>query len=112
LISIHLKIKSFKKGYLTLSTSGFSESEIQDILSLDNELLKEIKSKQLMKETSDVIRIPWFYILRALKELNNHLLVKPYQGIFTISWRHSIFSNIVFDRYLSNTKLFFSHLLI
>lgn len=58
-----------------------------------------------MKETSDVIRIPWFYILRALKELSNHLLVKPYQGIFTISWRHSIFSKIVFDRYLSNKRL-------
>lgn len=60
-----------------------------------------MKSKELIKETSDSIRIPWFYILRALNELNNHLLVKPYQGIFTISWRHQIFTRIVFNRYLS-----------
>ena len=88
-------------GYLTVAESGLSECELQDILSLDNELLKDFKIKNLIKPKLNISRIPLFYIIRLINALSNHLLIKPYQGINTICWRHEIFNQIVYEKYLS-----------
>jgi len=92
------------QGYITVSKSGLSELELQDVLSLDNELLKYFKVKNLIKPKENVSRIPWFYIIRLVNALNNHILIKPYQGINTICWRHDIFNHIVNEKYLSNFR--------
>lgn len=100
-------IINYYLGYITIAESGISECELQDLLSLDNELLREFKINNLIKPTSNAIRIPWYYIIRLLNVLKNHLIVKPCQGIYTIGWRHKIFNEIVEEIYLSNFIIFF-----
>ena len=75
---------------------------MQDVLSLDNELLKYFKIKNLIKPKGNISRMPWFYIIRLINALSNHILIKPYQGLNTICWRHDIFKQVVSERYLSN----------
>ena len=89
------------KGYIMASKSGLSELELQDVLSLDNELLKYFKIKNLIKPKESISRMPWFYIITLINALSNHILIKPHQGINTICWRHDIFNQIIYFRYLS-----------
>jgi len=44
--------------------------------------------------------MPWFYVSQLLASLRPHLFTRPFHGIYTISWRHKIFQQIVTDRYL------------
>lgn len=103
----NLYLKNFILGYLTITQSGFSENELQDILSLDNELMKLFKANDLIKSESNILQLPWFYIIRLLNSLRNHLLIRPFNGIYTISWKHQIFNKIIQKRYIGK---FFNYL--
>ncbi|CAF0731081.1 unnamed protein product [Brachionus calyciflorus] len=91
-------------GYITISQPGLSEMELQDILSLDNELLKIFKAKNLIKSKDNVLRMPWYYILSVINSLRNHLLTKPLHGIYILGWKHSIFKEVIFDKYLGDNS--------
>lgn len=101
IITFFSLILCFFKGYITVAKSGLSELELQDVLSLDNELLKHFKIKNLIKPKESISRIPWFYVTRLVNALSNHILIKPFQGINTICWRHDIFNQVVNEKYLS-----------
>jgi hypothetical protein len=94
----------FKKGYISIAHSGLSENELQDILSLDDDLLKNLLSNGLIKPSEKFLRMPWVCILPLLNAISNHLLIKPFHGINTICWKHNIFGEIVFKKYLSKSK--------
>ena len=78
--------------------------ELQDILSLDDELMKVYQIKNLVKTFDNALRMPWIYILNILNYLKNHLLMKPLHGINILSWKHAIFKHIITDKYLSIKK--------
>jgi DNA polymerase III delta prime subunit len=88
-------------GYISISKNGFSELELQDILSLDNELLKEFKSKNLLKHSLNVIRFPFVYLSKILNALKNYLIIRPFNCVYTVFWKHSLFSEIIYNKYLS-----------
>ena len=90
-----------KKGYITISKTGLSELELQDILSLDNELLKEFKSRDLLRFSSYVLRMPFVYVSKVLNELRQYTITRPFHGIYSIYWKHKIFAEIVHEKYLS-----------
>ena len=92
--------------YLTISVSGLSECELQDMLSLDNELLKNFKSRDLIKLTANALKMPWFYVIRLLNGLENYLLRRPFHGVYTLSWRHQFFGEIIRRRYLDGSREF------
>ena len=70
-------------------------------MSLDNELLKEFKSKDLINFSSYVIRLPFVYLSKILDELKQYLIIRPFHGVYTIYWKHKIFAEIIFEKYLS-----------
>ena len=85
-------------GYLTVSQGGLSELELQDILSLDDTLLKELKIN--LKQPNNVLIVPFFYILPILQDLQRHLVVRPDNGFYVIYWRHKLFGQIVHEKYI------------
>lgn len=89
-------------GYLSISHSGLSENELQDILSLDDDLLEHYLSKGLIKIHGTYLRMPWFLILPLLNSISTYLLVKPFYGINTFWWKHKIFNDVIFKKYLGN----------
>jgi hypothetical protein len=91
------------KGYLSISHSGLSENELQDILSLDDDLLEHYLSKGLIKTHGAYLRMPWFLILPLLNSISTYLLVKPFYGINTFWWKHKIFNDVIFKKYLGKT---------
>ena len=64
--------------------------------------MKEFKSKDLLKQWPTILRMPFFYLSKLLKALSPYLLTRPFHGIYTIYWRHKVFSEIVYNKYLSN----------
>ena len=114
------------QGYLAISQDGFSELELQDILSLDNELLSDFKARgnllrdqefyEVYDESADkkqkrtFVRMPWLYILRILDFLDDYLIRRPFQGVYTIYWRHRIFANIVRKKYLGKPLILYGKL--
>ena len=78
--------------------------ELHDILSLDNSLLVDYKMKNLLNHPENVLRLPWFYISQVLTALETHLIVRPFHGVYTMYWKHAIFRQVVFDKYLSKCE--------
>ena len=54
--------------------------------------------------------MPWFYVSQLLASLRPHLFTRPFHGIYTISWRHKIFKQIVTNRYLQTDPDFLAYL--
>ena len=46
--------------------------------------------------------MPWFLILPLLNSISTYLLVKPFYGINTFWWKHKIFNDVIFKKYLGN----------
>lgn len=101
---------------MTISPTGLSELELQDVLSLDNELLKSFKSKDMLKPLNSaganhlVLRMPWFYITPLLNSLQNYLLKRPFHNLYTLSWRHQAFHRVVHNKYLLEDKTYVVYL--
>jgi hypothetical protein len=106
-------------GYVTIGTEsgggggGFTQCELQDLLSLDDQVAREFRCAQLMREDSnEVMRIPWYYILRALNELSaaRLLTTRPCHGVYTVGWRHCVFAHLARQRYLADQPALLTHL--
>lgn len=95
-------------SYITISKTGLSELELCDILSLDNELLKDFKSNDLLNHWPNVIRIPYLYVSTILNYFKTYFITRPFHGLYTIYWKHRIFGDIVYNRYLGNFFLIIS----
>jgi len=87
-------------GYITITKNGISELELQDILSLDNNLLVTYQSKKQFHQPDNILRMPSFYVLQLLASLKPHLLIRPFHGVYTLFWRHKVFQKIVTRKYL------------
>ena len=97
-------------GYLVISPNGFSESELEDILSLDNELLKEFLSCGTIEARGNTLRMPWQFIASVIDPLEPYLITRPFHGICALNWRHQIFNQVVKAKYLSKSQLFLEYL--
>lgn len=89
-------------SYITLSRTGLSECELQDVLSLDNQLLKAILPE--LNQPKQILQCPWFLILRLLQDIQKHIVIRPDNGIYVIFWRHKLFGEIVRKKYLSSSE--------
>lgn len=87
-----------------MSRTGLSEMELQDILSLDDLLLSELKSN--LKQPNNILIVPFFYILPLIQDLQKHLIIRPDNGLYVIYWRHKLFAHLVFQRYICKCKAF------
>lgn len=99
-----LKLISFKQGYISIAHSGLTECELQDILSLDDHLLKHLITNDMIQLNANFLRMPCCLTTRILNAIANHLLVKPFYGMNTFCWRHKIFADAVYRRYLRKCR--------
>lgn len=92
------------KGYITITKNGISELELQDVLSLDDNLMIALLSRDIVKPSGNAVRVPWLYISQILAALKSQLIIRPFHGVYTIYWKHKIFQQIVYQKYLGTGK--------
>ncbi|CAD5112670.1 DgyrCDS1892 [Dimorphilus gyrociliatus] len=87
-------------GYITASKNGLSSIELEDILSLDDDVLDETFSHWI----PPFPRIPQLLWLRIRDEVSEYLVEKGVDGVMTYSWYHRQFWKVAQTRYLSQEE--------
>ncbi|XP_072516937.1 NACHT domain- and WD repeat-containing protein 1 [Salminus brasiliensis] len=87
-------------GYISLSRFGLSEAELQDILSLDNDVLAEVYHNQL-PPSHTLIRFPALLWARLRHDLGDHLVERWENGIAVFGFSFRQFTKLVKEQYLS-----------
>ena len=87
-------------AYITASKSGLSETELEDLLSLDDRVLDDVYQYHM----PPVRRIPPLLWTRIRNDLPNYLSEREADGVSVLNWYH---------RYLTLIELifFFSNLI-
>ncbi|NXF68208.1 NWD2 protein, partial [Ciccaba nigrolineata] len=70
-------------GYITMSKSGLSEMELEDILALDNSVMYELSES--VRE-SNPLRIPYIYIARLKEGLQGYLIERQVKNVTLLLW--------------------------
>lgn len=86
--------------YITLSRKGLTEAEIEDILSCDDEVLREIYSDR----EPIVHRLPTLLWIRVRNELLPFFDDASADGFSILRWKFRNFADVVRKKYLSNTE--------
>ncbi|XP_046556841.1 NACHT and WD repeat domain-containing protein 2-like [Haliotis rubra] len=87
-------------GYLTLSRSGLSETELEDILSCDDDVLNDV----YMYWTPPIRRLPPLLLVRVKAELGPYLVDRGADSVRVFYWYHRQFIEAALDRYCSDAK--------
>jgi len=85
-------------GYLTSVKSGLSESELEDILSLDEDVLDT--AFEAIGEYSDLRRVPQFMWPQLRQDLEAYLVMRQNDGVYTFAWKYKVFEHVARRRYL------------
>ena len=91
-------IVSHALAYLTASYNGLSDSEMDDILSLDDEVLQEVYQYW----TPPLRRIPPMLWQRIRSDLNSYMVLRGADGTPVNMWYHRQFIEAAERRYLSD----------
>ena len=87
-------------GYLVASVTGLSDCEMNDLLSLDDDVLNSV----FVTYHPPVRRIPFTKWLSLKKDIEPFLAFREADGVTVYFWTHDVFENAVRDRYLKNEK--------
>ena len=85
-------------SYLTASKNGLNNTELEDILSLDDEVLNDVFQHWL----PPVRRIPPLLLPRLQDELSSYVMEREANGTVVIYWYHAQFIEVVRERYLAD----------
>eukprot|EP00106_Octopus_bimaculoides_P004243 XP_014771685.1 PREDICTED: uncharacterized protein LOC106870193 [Octopus bimaculoides] len=88
-------------GYLTLVQNGLSESELEDILSCDDEVLNAV----YIYWTPPIRRLPPLLWVRIKNDLEEYLVNRGSNGIQVLYWYHRQFIEVANDRYCFDPKV-------
>ncbi|XP_077990681.1 NACHT domain- and WD repeat-containing protein 1-like [Glandiceps talaboti] len=88
-------------GYMTISQNGIAEAELEDILSLDDEVLQDVYAYWLPPTR----RIPPLLWTRIRAEINDYLVEREAEGARVIYWYHRQFIEAARERYLHDEKI-------
>ncbi|XP_059385042.1 NACHT domain- and WD repeat-containing protein 1 [Carassius carassius] len=94
------KLVSHALCFILLSRSGLSEAELQDVLSLDNDVLAEIY-KYWLPASHTLLRFPRLHWSRLHHDLTAHLTERWEGGVILLGFTHRQFAELVRKRYLS-----------
>ncbi|ESO91580.1 hypothetical protein LOTGIDRAFT_96945, partial [Lottia gigantea] len=83
-------------GYITAARNGLSEMELEDILSLDDEVLNSV----FVLWVPPIRRLPPSLWSRLRLDMCPFLVERESDGISVLSWYHQQFVNVVTERYL------------
>ncbi|BFZ00150.1 hypothetical protein BsWGS_03189 [Bradybaena similaris] len=88
-------------AYLVASSSGLSDCEMEDILSLDEDVLNEV-----FKDSQPAIRrLPCIKWLSLKQDVQAFLAHRDSDGVTVAAWRHDSFHDAVNTRYLSEATV-------
>ncbi|NXJ06400.1 NWD2 protein, partial [Odontophorus gujanensis] len=88
-------------GYITMSKSGLSEMELEDILALDNSVMYEVSES--IRE-SNPLRIPYVYIARLKEGLQGYLIERQVKNVTLLLWANRHLHVIAQKLYLNNEE--------
>ncbi|KAM9294993.1 NACHT and WD repeat domain-containing protein 2 [Morus bassanus] len=88
-------------GYITMSKSGLSEMELEDILALDNSVMYELSES--IRE-SNPLRIPYIYIARLKEGLQGYLIERQVKNVTLLLWANRHLQLIAQKLYLHNEE--------
>ncbi|NWX49629.1 NWD2 protein, partial [Steatornis caripensis] len=88
-------------GYITMSKSGLSEMELEDILALDNSVMYELSES--VRE-SNPLRIPYIYIARLKEGLQGYLIERQVKNGTLLLWANRHLQLIAQKLYLHNEE--------
>lgn len=85
-------------SYLTATKNGLSDVELEDVLSLDEEVLNDVFQHWL----PPIRRIPPLLIPRLHDELSSYIMQREANGTIVYYWYHRQFIFVARERYLAN----------
>uniref|UniRef100_A0A8C2YFP1 NACHT and WD repeat domain-containing protein 2 n=1 Tax=Coturnix japonica TaxID=93934 RepID=A0A8C2YFP1_COTJA len=88
-------------GYITMSKSGLSEMELEDILALDNSVMYEVRESI---PGSNTLRIPYVYIARLKEGLQGYLIERQVKNVTLLLWANRHLHLIAQKLYLNNEE--------
>ncbi|XP_050546334.1 NACHT and WD repeat domain-containing protein 2 isoform X3 [Daktulosphaira vitifoliae] len=88
-------------AYITASKSGLSESELEDLISLDDKVLDDVYQYHL----PPVRRIPPLLWTRIRNDLPNYLSEREADGVSVLNWYHRQFRDAARERYFKNMNM-------
>ncbi|XP_077058882.1 NACHT domain- and WD repeat-containing protein 1 [Siphateles boraxobius] len=94
------KLVSHALSFILLSRYGLSEAELQDVLSLDNDVLAEIY-KYWLPPSHTLLRFPRLHWSRLRHDLRAYLVERWDGGVILLGFAHRQFTELVRKRYLS-----------
>ncbi|XP_046986255.1 NACHT and WD repeat domain-containing protein 2 [Schistocerca americana] len=90
-------------AYITAAKSGLSESELEDLISLDDKVLDDVYQYHL----PPVRRIPPLLWTRIRNDLPNYLSEREADGVSVMNWYHRQFRDTAKERYFKNMNMAF-----
>ncbi|KAJ9592434.1 hypothetical protein L9F63_015850, partial [Diploptera punctata] len=88
-------------AYITAAKSGLSESELEDLISLDDKVLDDVYQYHL----PPVRRIPPLLWTRIRNDLPNYLSEREADGVNVMNWYHRQFRDTAKERYFKNMNM-------
>ncbi|GAB6024674.1 hypothetical protein CHUAL_009808 [Chamberlinius hualienensis] len=88
-------------AYITAAKSGLSESELEDLISLDDKVLDDVYQYHL----PPVRRIPPLLWTRIRNDLPNYLSEREADGVSVMNWYHRQFKEAATERYFKNLNM-------
>eukprot|EP00057_Strongylocentrotus_purpuratus_P015686 XP_011670160.1 PREDICTED: NACHT and WD repeat domain-containing protein 1 isoform X1 [Strongylocentrotus purpuratus] len=102
------KLVSHALGYITAARSGLSHAELEDILSIDDEVLDEIYQYWSPVDPTTV-RIPSLLWTRLKYELEEYLVERQADGRVVMVLYHRQFKEAALARYMNDPKIARQH---
>ncbi|KAK5645668.1 hypothetical protein RI129_004132 [Pyrocoelia pectoralis] len=88
-------------AYITAAKSGLSESELEDLISLDDKVLDDVYQYHM----PPVRRIPPLLWTRIRNDLPNYLSEREADGVSVMNWYHRQFRDAARERYFKNMNM-------
>ncbi|KAL4630189.1 NACHT and WD repeat domain-containing protein 2 [Arapaima gigas] len=88
-------------GYITMSRSGLTEMELEDILSLDNSVLGDI---MVSSSPKNPLRISYDFVAKLKEELEGYLIERQVRNVTLMVWANRHLHLIAQKLYLSNEE--------
>lgn len=88
-------------AYITASRCGVSETELEDLISLDDKVLNDVYQYHL----PPIRRIPPLLWTRIRNDLPNYLTVRDADSVSVLNWYHRQFREAAKERYFRNLNI-------
>ncbi|XP_041648114.1 NACHT domain- and WD repeat-containing protein 1 [Cheilinus undulatus] len=90
-------------GYISLAREGLMESELRDVMSLDDDVITEVYRYSL-PPTPSLIRLPPLLWARLRRDLEDQLEERWVGGVITITFNNRRLREVVSARYLTSER--------